>query len=38
VAIPVKGLSLSWGLDMLWRRVDVNPHVSAVVTALRNAK
>lgn len=38
VAIPVRGLALSWGLDMLWRRVDVNPHVSAVVTALQKAK
>ena len=38
VAIPVRGLSLSWGLDMLWRRVDVNPHVGAVVNALKSAK
>ena len=38
VAIPVRGLALSWGLDMLWRRVDVNPLVMAVVTALQQAR
>jgi DNA-binding transcriptional LysR family regulator len=38
VAVPVRGLALSWGLDLLWRRKDVNRHVSAIVTALQNAK
>jgi DNA-binding transcriptional LysR family regulator len=38
VAVPVRGLALSWGLDLLWRRVDVNAHVSAVVTALQKAR
>ena len=38
VAIPIRGLALPWGLDMVWRRVDVNPHVPAVVRALKEAK
>jgi len=35
VAIPIKGLSLPWGLDMLWRIEDANPWVATVVAALR---
>ncbi|HEV8123065.1 MAG TPA: LysR substrate-binding domain-containing protein [Gemmatimonadales bacterium] len=35
VAIPVKDLSLPWGLDMLWRNEDANPCVATVVAALR---
>ncbi len=35
VAIPVEGLSLHWGLDMLWRSEDANPCVATVVDALR---
>lgn len=38
VAVPIRGLALPWGLDMLWRRVDVNPHVNAVVSALQKAR
>ena len=38
VAVPVKGLALPWGLDLLWRRNDVNPHVDAIVAALQTVK
>ena len=38
VAVPVRGLALPWGLDMLWRRNDVNPHVAAIVAALQKAR
>jgi DNA-binding transcriptional LysR family regulator len=38
VAIPIRGLELPWGLDLLWRRKDLNPHVSAIVEALQKAR
>jgi DNA-binding transcriptional LysR family regulator len=38
VAIPIRGLELPWGLDLLWRRKELNPHVNAIVEALQKAK
>lgn len=38
IAIPVKGLTLPWGLDLLWRRHDPNPQVEAIVSALQKAR
>jgi DNA-binding transcriptional LysR family regulator len=35
VAVPVEGLSVQWGLDMMWRREDANPWVAPVVEAIR---
>ncbi|MGE0352512.1 MAG: LysR family transcriptional regulator [Gemmatimonadales bacterium] len=38
VAVPVAGLRMPWGLEMLWRREDTNPLVPAVVEALKQAR
>jgi DNA-binding transcriptional LysR family regulator len=38
VAVPVRGLALPWGLDLLWRRHDVNPHVGVIVAALQKSR
>lgn len=35
VAVPIKGLSVQWGLDMMWRKEDANPWVARVVEAVR---
>jgi DNA-binding transcriptional LysR family regulator len=38
VAVPVRGLALPWGLNLLWLRNEVNPHVGAIVAALQKAR
>ncbi len=38
VAIPVEGLSLQFGLDLLWRRDEVNPIVSKVLDVMREVR
>jgi DNA-binding transcriptional LysR family regulator len=38
VALGVRGLSLPWGLDLIWRRQESNSQVSAVVSALQQAR
>ena len=35
VAVPIEGLHLPWGLDLLWRRHEVNPVVSKVLDLIR---
>lgn len=38
VSIPVEGLSLTFGLDLLWRRNEVNPVVAKVLDAIRQVR
>jgi len=38
VAIPLEGFHLTWGLDVLWRRHEVNPVVAKVLEILREMK
>jgi len=38
VAVPVQGLHIAWGLDMLWRRKEANPAVAKVLAAIRGAR
>jgi DNA-binding transcriptional LysR family regulator len=38
VAVPIRDLRLTWGLDLLWDRAAPNPHVRAVISALRTAR
>lgn len=35
VAIPVEGLSIPWGLGLLWRRDESDPAVKNVIAAIR---
>ena len=37
IAVPIEGLSMHWGLDLLWRKEDTNPHVATVIDALKQA-
>ena len=37
VAVPIVGLDLPWGLDLLWRKVEPSPAVRSVVRVIREA-
>ncbi len=38
VGVPVEGLHLPWGLDLLWRRHEVNPVVAKVLDVMREVR
>lgn len=38
VALPVEGLAIPWGLDLLWRRDEPNPVVGRILDVLRQAR
>jgi DNA-binding transcriptional LysR family regulator len=38
VGIPIEGLSIPWGLQLLWRSQDANPSVQIVVDAIMAAR
>ncbi len=38
VALPVEGLAIPWGLDLLWRRDEANPVVGRILEVLRQVR
>ena len=38
VAVPIHGLHVNWGLDLLWRRDEVNVAVGRVLNLMREAR